>query len=222
MKKYLKYIVGILFYLLIDSFVSIVFTKLNIDYNNLSLLKKNILLIFLGIFKISCFIFIFYKELKTDYKIYKKEKGNYFYNYFHLYVLGVVLMGITNSIISKYTNMKISENEETIRHLIKTMPIYISFSTIIYAPFVEELIYRKCFRGLISNKYLFIILSGSVFGLMHVISGNQNINDILMGIPYIIIGLDFAYIYYKTNNIFATMQFHFLHNLLLFMIQIIL
>ena len=69
MKKYLKYIVGILFYLLIDSFVSIVFTKLNIDYNNLSLLKKNILLIFLGIFKISCFIFIFYKELKTDYKI---------------------------------------------------------------------------------------------------------------------------------------------------------
>ena len=75
MKKYLKYIVGILFYLLIDSFVSIVFTKLNIDYNNLSLLKKNILLIFLGIFKISCFIFIFYKELKTDYKIYKKEKG---------------------------------------------------------------------------------------------------------------------------------------------------
>ena len=105
MKKYLKYIVGILFYLLIDSFVSIVFTKLNIDYNNLSLLKKNILLIFLGIFKISCFIFIFYKELKTDYKIYKKEKGNYFYNYFHLYVLGVILMGITNSIISKYTNI---------------------------------------------------------------------------------------------------------------------
>lgn len=222
MKKYLKYIVGILFYLLIDSFVSIVFTKLNIDYNNLSLLKKNILLIFLGIFKISCFIFIFYKELKTDYKIYKKEKGNYFYNYFYLYVLGVVLMGVSNTIISKYTNMKISENEETIRHLIKTMPIYISFSTIIYAPFVEELIYRKCFRGLISNKYLFIILSGSVFGLMHVISGNQNINDILMGIPYIIIGLDFAYIYYKTNNIFATMQFHFLHNLLLFMMQIIL
>ena len=118
--------------------------------------------------------------------------------------------------------MKISENEDTIRQLIKTMPIYISFSTIIYAPFVEELIYRKCFRGLISNKYLFVILSGLVFGLMHVISGNQNINDILMGIPYIIIGLDFAYIYYKTNNIFATMQFHFLHNLLLFIIQLIL
>lgn len=221
MKKYVKYIVGILFYLLIDSFVSIILTKLNIDYNNLSLLKKNILLIFLGLFKICCFIFIFYKDLKKDFKDYKNDKGNYFYNYFYLYVLGVVLMGVSNTIISKYTNMKISENEDTIRQLIKTMPIYISFSTIIYAPFVEELIYRKCFRGLISNKYLFVILSGLVFGLMHVISGNQNINDILMGIPYIIIGLDFAYIYYKTNNIFATMQFHFLHNLLLFIIQLI-
>ena len=130
-------------------------------------------------------------------------------------------MGISNTIISKFTHMEISENEEIIRNLVDTMPIYITFSTVLYAPLIEELIYRKCIRNLISNDIAFIYISGLIFGLMHVVSGHETVNDILMGIPYIIIGIDFAFIYYKTKNIFSTIQFHFLHNLLLLIIQFI-
>ena len=52
-------------------------------------------------------------------------------------------------------------------------------------------------------------------------TGHEGINEILMGIPYIIMGLDFAYIYAKTKNIFTTMTLHSIHNLTLLIIQFI-
>ena len=65
-------------------------------------------------------------------------------------------------------------------------------------------------------------MSGLIFGLIHVVgTGNEGINEILMGIPYIIMGLDFAYIYAKTKNIFTTMTLHSIHNLTLLIIQFI-
>jgi membrane protease YdiL (CAAX protease family) len=94
------------------------------------------------------------------------------------------------------------------------------FSSVIYAPFVEEIIFRKSIKNVIKNPYIFIIISGFLFGILH-INDYKNFSEILMGIPYIIMGLDFAYIYHKTNNIFTTMTFHFCHNLILLLIQLI-
>ena len=52
-------------------------------------------------------------------------------------------MGVTNTIISGFTNMNISSNESSVREYIKLLPIYMSFSTVIYAPIVEEITFRK-------------------------------------------------------------------------------
>lgn len=221
MKKYVKNISAILIYIFFDTIFYLITKLINIDYNSFNSLKKTIYLIINGLFMIFILIFIYKDELKKDFNDYKKNFKFYFDKYFKVYVFGVLLMGISNTIISKFTHMEISENEEIIRNLVDTMPIYITFSTVLYAPLIEELIYRKCIRNLISNDIAFIYMSGLIFGLMHVISGHETINDILMSIPYIIIGIDFAFIYYKTKNIFSTIQFHFLHNLLLLIIQFI-
>ena len=221
MKKYLKNISAILIYIFFDTIFYLITKLINIDYNSFNNLKKTIYLIINGLFMIFILIFIYKDELKKDFNDYKKNFKLYFDKYFKVYVFGVLLMGISNTIISKFTHMEISENEEIIRNLVDTMPIYITFSTVLYAPLIEELIYRKCIRNLISNDIAFIYMSGLIFGLMHVVSGHETVNDILMGIPYIIIGIDFAFIYYKTKNIFSTIQFHFLHNLLLLIIQFI-
>ena len=221
MKKYIKNISAILIYIFFDTIFYLITKLINIDYNSFNNLKKTIYLIINGLFMIFILIFIYKDELKKDFNEYKKNYKLYFDKYFKVYVLGVLLMGISNTIISKFTHMEISENEEIIRNLVDTMPIYITFSTVLYAPLIEELIYRKCIRNLISNDIAFIYMSGLIFGLMHVVSGHETVNDILMGIPYIIIGIDFAFIYYKTKNIFSTIQFHFLHNLLLLIIQFI-
>ena len=129
-------------------------------------------------------------------------------------------MGVTNTIISGFTNMNISSNESSVREYIKLLPIYMSFSTVIYAPIVEEITFRKIIKNIVDNKYLFVIVSGVMFGMVH-LNINPSINDCLMIIPYIIMGLDFAYIYSKTDTIFSTIGFHMLHNLILLIIQFI-
>ena len=65
-----------------------------------------------------------------------------------------------------------------------------------------------------------IIISGLIFGLIH-ISGDVTINNFLMSIPYMIMGWTFGYIYYESDNIFTTMTLHFVHNTILFILQII-
>ena len=95
-----------------------------------------------------------------------------------------------------------------------------SIISVITAPIIEEFIFRKSFKNIFKLKYLFIIISGFIFGILHV-ADFSNISQILLGIPYILMGIDFAYIYYKTDNLFVTLTFHSAHNLVLLIIQLI-
>ena len=63
-----------------------------------------------------------------------------------------------------------------------------------------------------------IILSGIIFGLAH-ITDPSNMTELLFSIPYIVMGIIFALIYSRTNNIFTTITFHLCHNLILLIIQ---
>ena len=46
---------------------------------------------------------------------------------------------------------------------------------------------------------------------MHLLSAN-NLVELVFLIPYSSLGCVFAYMYYKTNNIFVPMTFHMVHN----------
>ena len=129
-------------------------------------------------------------------------------------------MAGSNLILQKITGLELSGNESTLRELIKSIPMYMGFSTVLYAPFVEEIIFRKSIRNVTKNKKIFVLLSGFIFGILHITSFS-NIKEIIMGIPYIIMGIDFAVIYVKSNNIFTTMIFHLFHNLILFLMIIL-
>ena len=197
-----------------------IFQVFNLDFFKLNMFGR---IVFLSITNLTFMIFlcfIYKKELKEDWIDFLKNKKEYLKKYVVYYMIGVILMGFSNIVIQKLTNTSISGNEEAIRSYIKSFPIYMSFTSIIYAPFVEEMIFRKSIKNIINNKYIFIVLSGVIFGALH-ITDYSDVNQILLGIPYIIMGLDFAYIYYKTNNIFTTMTFHIIHNFILLAIQLI-
>ena len=193
---------------------------LRIDYNNLAFSKKVLTYFIFGIIYILSLYAFYRKELKKDFKDFKTNGREYVSKYMYIYILGVIIMGLSNVILYKITNVTISGNEQGIRDLISKIPLYMVFSTLIYAPFVEELIFRKSIKNIFKNKYLFIIISGLIFGSLH-ISNFKDFNQILLGIPYIIMGVDFAYIYYKSNNVFTTMLFHCFHNFILLMIQLL-
>lgn len=196
--------------LLFMSYIPIILFK--IDINSLTKLEKvlyNLItdLIFLGIL-----IYVYRKTLIEDFKNFKKNLSSNLEFAFKYWLIGVIVMIVSNILITVFAPTSTAGNEETIRSLINQYPIYMLFCVAIYAPLTEELIFRKGFRDLINNKYIYILASGMVFGSLHVVSTITSPLDLLYLIPYCSLGITFAYIYYKSKNIFSTISMHCFHN----------
>ena len=218
MKKIIKNSFIFISYFLYSVLLVLVLNLFNIDINKLDKIGK-IIYMFLGDLIYLLFIIFIYKdELIEDLKSFKTNGIKLIFKFFPIYLLGIFLMGLSNMIITNYTGIELSKNEEIIRKLIKLFPIYMIFSSSIYAPIVEELVFRKSIKNIFNNNFVFILMSGTLFGCIHVVGGNS---PIIMSIPYIIMGIDLAYIYYKSKNIFTTISIHSIHNTILLLIQLI-
>lgn len=229
MKKYKDIFIALLaflLYFLFSPLINELLSLFKINVNNLSPVPLNIVLIVVDLLFMGILFLIYRKEIINDFKVFTSNKGKWFFKYVGLFIGSVFVMGVLNLILSKITNMGSSENEELVRELIKKLPVYMTISTIIYAPFVEEILFRKCIRKIITGndkliKIAYVLISAIIFGLVHVLTLDATFNDILMGIPYMVVGLSLGYIYVKTDNVFATMQFHLMHNTILLIIQLV-
>lgn len=211
-KNYLIGISAIVTYFLLSQLQLLPFQLLNIDYNKIPLFGKVIYLLCYEAILIGIIILIHFKKLKNDAKDLKKNHKKYYKNCLKYWFIALFIMYVSNFIISLLKD-GLPNNEALIREQFQISPIYIFVSAVIFAPVLEELIFRQSFRNLINNKWLFIIISGLVFGGMHVFNGsNITLIDMLYIIPYSIPGMAFAYMLYKTDNIFVPMGFHMLHN----------
>ncbi|MBR4830864.1 MAG: CPBP family intramembrane metalloprotease [Bacilli bacterium] len=229
MKKYKDLFIALLtflLYFLFSPLIEEILHLFNINIKNLNIIPLNIILIVVDLSFMGIVFLIHKNEIIKDFKEFIGNKGKWFFKYIGLFIGSVVVMGALNLILSKITNMSSSENEELVRELIKKFPVYMAVSTILYAPFVEEILFRKCVRKIIPGndklvKIAYILISAIIFGLVHVISLDATFNDFLMGIPYMVVGLSLGYIYIKTDNVFATMQFHLMHNTILLILQLV-
>lgn len=165
-------------------------------------------------------LFMIYKnELIIKFKEYFKNFRENTNTTFKYYLIGFLVMIISNIVIVLFFKNASANNEEAVRTLIDKAPLYMIFSVSIYAPFVEEIIFRKGIKDSVmafSNnkftKYLFILISGILFGSMHVIGSVTSVYDYLYIIPYSALGISFAALLYKTDNIFSTITIHSIHN----------
>lgn len=209
-KEIIKFILIFLLYLLYSDIIIIILTKLGV---NIKVLPNNLKIAIMFLINLSLMImlFIFYsKSIKENLKDLKLNFKSYIKDNFKYYVIGLLIMIISNIIISFFIEGN-STNETLIREYISIMPIYMIFSSCIYAPFTEEMVFRKSLRNCFNNKVLYILLSGLIFGSMHLLSAS-NLVELVFLIPYSALGCAFAYMYYKTNNIFVPMTFHMMHN----------
>lgn len=166
-------------------------------------------------------IFNYRKRIKRDFIAYKNNFNDYFL--YSLKIWGISLLTLigVNLIIRFITGMNNATNQETLNEAIKNYPIIISFLTILYAPIAEELMFRGVFKEFIKKKIPFIIISGFTFGLMHIIDDFTSYKELLYIFVYGTMGCYLAYLYYKTNNIFSNITFHFLQNALATIIMLI-
>ena len=164
---------------------------------------------------------LYYESLNRDFKNYFKSFRKNFKLSIPYYVIGLIIMIISNNLISFFFTSANANNENAVRTLIDIYPLYMIFSVGIYAPFIEEIIFRKSIKDMVItvkddnkySKYLYIIISGFIFALLHVLGGSSW-QDYLFIIPYLALGVAFAALYHKTDNIFETIVIHSMHNLI--------
>ena len=209
-----------LLYAIYQQLIVEVLKHIGFDINKLGIHYKNICLIIIDISLIAITYLIYKKENNAELRRYDRNLGKYASFGLLMWTIGIVLMITTNLIIRKFYPSTIATNEEAVQQMLKTSPIYMTFSACIFAPFMEEMIFRKCIRKIFNSNVLFIIVSGLLFGLAHNLEviGKP---DMIYIIPYALFGSIFAYTYVKTKSIFVPMTFHFIHNTILVIFSLI-
>lgn len=194
---------------------NIILLLLNIDVNTLNDTTIYIITLINDILFLTILISIYYKSIKKNlFQYFKHNLKENLKTSISYWLIGLGIMVVSNLFIAIIMNEQLADNEETVRSMIDIAPLYMLFQLAIYAPISEELIFRRSIRDIFDNKWLYALVSGLIFGGLHVISSLTNLTSLLYLIPYCSLGIVFALLYYKTNNIFSSITVHALHNTL--------
>ncbi len=216
-------VLAILTYFILPMLEGVPFELMGIDTATLPLVAKVIYMVAFETVLMAIIVLIFHKKIEKDWQDMKQNHMNYYSTYLKYWLIAIMVMMLSNLLIMNFTNNGVASNEQTIQELFDVSPIYIFFSAVIFAPVVEELVFRQGIRNIIPNNLLFILASGIIFGGLHVISGSmESLTELLYLIPYCAPGIAFAYILSKTDNIFVSMGIHFMHNGILIALQFML
>lgn len=184
--------------------------------------------------------------LITDFRKSLNEKGKFWRNFgigiALLYgislassiFISIVIFALTNAFPIFKEISSTSGNQSSINELLRSgaFPLCVMlFMTVVCAPILEELIFRKAFFNLSRKKGLGIIfLTGAIFGSIHTVSSlievilsinSQNFDlsmakivvELLNFISYFTSGIMLGFIYYKSNyNIWVTIAVHATYN----------
>lgn len=203
------------------SIPALILMLFQVDFNNISIFMKVLISFASDILFLIILLSIYYKDIEKNFKDYFqvnfKEK---FRESFSTWLIGFGIMIVSNLLIALITGGQISQNEESVRSMIESYPLYMAFQLVIYAPITEEIIFRKSIRNIFQNKKIYIFVSGFIFGTLHVLTSLNSPFGFLYLIPYCSLGFIFAYLYYKTDNIFSTVVAHCIHNTLALLIYL--
>lgn len=148
------------------------------------------------------FCIMYRKKIAEDFKRMKKKQW--------LFVGGMtaLLLVINFGLTALFEALGVEmTNQSSIAESMGQALILTILGTVVFAPVVEELVFRYSLDSVIKNRVVFIIVSSLIFGLMHGIG--------VVTILYVILGLFFVMCYLKTDkNIVASMTIHFINNLI--------
>jgi len=224
MKEKLISIIKLLFSILVFFIVGTI-TKNILDIFNFNI-DSEMRLIFLqlisSIILFALLFLIYYKDIKNDFKVLKKNIGKKVVLIVKLFLLFIIVkyfVSFVTAIIMVMLKLDMnsitSVNQELIETYIKRAPLLMAISTSILAPIYEEFLFRLGFKKVLGNNILFVIVSGTLFGLLHVFPLEEGITlslGIIQSISYVTMGILLAYVYKKYNNIYYSIGIHFLNN----------
>lgn len=127
-----------------------------------------------------------------------------------------------NLIIALISPTATSANQSQIISVFHIIPFVTFFSSVIYAPIVEEILFRGIFFRWFRAHMKFVpaaLLSGLLFGFLHVMDSFflGNFSDMIYLFSYGLIGVFFALAYEKTESIYGSMMLHVINNTVAFL-----
>ena len=219
-KNIFKLIISFVLFFNLSLVIAYIFKLVGINYSNFNYIDYACLNTFIELIMFVVVLLFYKKYLKKDLVLFKLNKKDYIkkiISYFLIFLIvkyGVALFS-SLLLVMLGSDLVTSENQETVVTLAKTLPFMMMISTSLLAPFVEEGIFRLGIRKVINNKYLFILVSGLIFGFMHIFPTELPLYVALIeSLNYVTMGLLLAYIYNETDNIYIVVIIHALNNLL--------
>ncbi|MDE6475993.1 MAG: CPBP family intramembrane metalloprotease [Erysipelotrichaceae bacterium] len=172
------------------------------------------------VFMILFSVLVGWPLLKEEYYLYKEEKGSFFpklciclKNLLYIYVGNLILGGI----VQWLSKTEASANQESIAEAANVTPLLIIFTTLIFAPIVEEIVFRGVIYRFLRSRFNFMkasIISSLLFGFIHVYLSlfTGDYNDLWYIFVYAIAGFLIAKTYEETHSLYGAIFLHFLNN----------
>ena len=215
---------GILVYLLFENsvyFQYIIVYLFKLDIATLTESMRVLLSLFSNCCILLVLFLIYRKELLKEWTIFRNNIKDNIDIGFNYWVIGLIGMFVSNCILMYVFKTGQAANEQRVQSLIAALPFVMLINAGIIGPIIEEIVFRKSIKNIFNNKYVFIVVSGLIFGLVHVIGSATVWTDWLYVIPYACLGFSFAAAYSKTDTIYTPIACHMFHNLILTIVSII-
>lgn len=193
----------------------------SIDIKNLSNMESLLLSIFSNLILTIILCSIYFKELKNSFKDLFKNLNSIIDCGVKYWLIGLLGMITSNLVINLFIKQAIAGNEQSVQQIITSTGILSIIAIGILAPIIEELAFRKAIRDLFKSDKLYILMSGLIFGALHVIFSLNSFWDLFYIIPYSSLGIAFGYMYVKTNNIYTSIIMHIFHNTVLTLFSVL-
>ena len=221
-KNIIRTTITILAFIFIKYIQYVPIILLKLDPQDLTDVQIYLLSIFSYLVFIILLFFMYRKDLASDFQSFRENFWEYTDTAIKWWFVGLAVMMISNLLIQTFTPNKIANNEESVDAMIKNLPFLALIITTFLAPFTEEMTFRKSFYDILKNhKIIYVLVSGLIFGALHVVSSVENVYDYLYIIPYSAPGICFAIMDYKSKNIFPSIMIHTVHNGILTVLQIL-
>lgn len=219
-KNIFKLIISFVLFFNLSLVITCIFKLVGINFSDFNYIDYACLNTFIELIMFVVVLLFYKKYLKKDLVLFKLNKKDYIkkiVSYFLIFLVVKYGIALFSSLLLVMlgSDLVTSENQEAVVNLAKKLPFMMMISTSLLAPFVEEGIFRLGIRKVINNKYLFILVSGLIFGFMHIFPTELPIYVALIeSLNYVTMGLLLAYIYNETDNIYVVVIIHALNNLL--------
>lgn len=161
------------------------------------------------------FMFLYRHKIKNDFISYKKQKLSYDTIFYFLLTCFSFITGIVVLIICqiKYTNSLLEQ--------FALLPVYTCFNLLVFAPIVEAIVFGAALKNAINQKWLYVLTSGLVYGVLNSFFMTSGINVVGFTLPFVLAGISLAITYLKTDNLILYIIVNCLFNVGLLLILLI-